>query len=555
MKLRPRHWKWPRFVMGFLAGIMLTGVLAFRPDYFEVSKHLDLFTNVVKQVSLYYVDDTEPSKLIQKAIEEMLSNLDPYTTYIPEEKVEDFRIQQTGSYGGIGAGIRSHKGKVLIANVYKGFPADQAEILIGDELLSVDTESMLDRSTDEVSEILKGAAGTKLNLRLRRAQDTFSLRLEREKIHVNSVPYAGHLAEGIGYIRLSSFTRNASQEIEKAWDDLEQEKELQALVLDLRNNPGGLLAEAINVSNLFIPEGETVVETRGKLEEWTRNYRTQNKEKDAEIPLIVLINSASASASEIVAGTVQDYDRGIVMGQRSFGKGLVQETRKLPYGAQIKITIAKYFTPSGRLIQAIDYAERDEDGSVKRVPDSLRSRFETINGRAVFDGGGIDPDIKIQAQPPEDVVVELVRDMHIFHFATQYRYQHDSLGSPREFSISPQEFKAFQSWLKDRDFSFETSTDQVLEKLGEVADNDGYGAKMTDQLQQIQEQLQKLKADDINQYAPTIRELLTEEIVSRYHYKGGRIASSLEHDPIIDSARNVLRNSQRYRSILKPDED
>ena len=555
MKIRSRHWKWPRFVLGFLAGLMFTGLLAFRPDYFEVSKHLDLFTNVVKQVSLYYVDDTEPGKLIQEAIEEMLSNLDPYTNYIPEEKVEDFRIQQTGSYGGIGASIRKHQGEILVANVYQGFPADQAGILIGDELLSVDDESMLDRSTDEVSEILKGAAGTELNLKLRRAQDTFSLGLEREKIHVNSVPYAGHLGDSIGYIRLSSFTRNASQEIENAWEGLQEKGELQSLVLDLRNNPGGLLAEAINVSNLFIPKGKTVVETRGKLEEWTRNYRTQNQEKDAEIPLIVLINSSSASASEIVAGTVQDYDRGIVMGQRSFGKGLVQETRKLPYGAQIKITIAKYYTPSGRLIQAIDYAERDEDGSVKRIPDSLRSRFETINGRAVFDGGGIDPDIAIEPQPPEDVVIELVRDMHIFDYATQYRYQHDSLAGPREFAISDQDFSTFKSWLEGRNFSFKTSTDKTLEKLEKVASNDGYGAKMTDQLEEIHAKLQKLKEDDIQQYAPMIQELLTEEIVSRYHYKGGRIASSLEHDPIIDSARKILKDSLRYRTILKPDED
>ncbi|MDR9373830.1 MAG: S41 family peptidase [Schleiferiaceae bacterium] len=550
MSMRKRYNRLPGFLLGLVAGAGLLSLLAFKPDYFQISKQLDIFAHVFKQVNLYYVDNTEPGELMEEALTEMLAQLDPYTNYIPEEKIEDFRIQQTGSYGGIGATLRRHDSSLVISTVYQDFPADKAGMRPGDVLLAIDGNSTASRSVSEVSDILKGAPGSTVEVAVRRGGKRLSFSFKRAKVHMNSVPYSGFLKPGVGYIRLKSFTRNAAGEISQAWDELAEKQELKALVLDLRGNPGGLLNEAIKVSNLFIPKGKVVVETRGKLAQWNRTYRTPNQPKDADIPLAVLINHSSASASEIVAGTVQDYDRGVVLGERSFGKGLVQETRELPYGGKIKITIAKYYTPSGRLIQAIDYAQRDEEGRVKRIPDSLRSRFATENGREVFDGAGIAPDLEVK--PPElaEAVAELYRGHHFFDYATQFRFTHDSIPPVKGYQLSDKTYQDFRSWLETRDFQFETNTDEALARLEKAAEADGYGAKMNESLESLEASLKRLKSDDLAENESRVRQLLGEEIASRYYYQGGKVAMGLRYDPQVDTALKVIQNSSRYHRIL-----
>lgn len=548
MKKRPI--RIPRFWLGLVAGSGLIGLLAFTPDYFQISKQLDIFAHVFKQVNLYYVDDTEPGELMQEAITEMLANLDPYTNYIPEEKIEDFRIQQTGSYGGIGATLGKQDSALVITSVYRGFPADKAGLRAGDVLLKIDGNSTEGRSVSAVSDILKGAPGSTVTVTARRGEKQLSFSFERAKVHMNSVSYSGFLQPGIGYIRLESFTRNASGEISQAWDKLKEKQELKALVLDLRGNPGGLLSEAIKVSNLFIPKDKVVVETRGKLPQWNRTYRTPNEAKNADIPLAVLINPGSASASEIVAGTMQDYDRGVVVGQRSFGKGLVQETRELPYGGKIKITIAKYYTPSGRLIQAINYAQRDEKGRVRRIPDSLRSRFTTENGRPVYDGAGIAPDLKVAPPELDDALIELYRGHHFFDYATGFRLAHDSIAPLKQYTLADKTYQDFRAWLQTRNFHFETQTDAALDKLEKAAEADGYGARVEETLQSLEERLRLLKSDDLAENETRVRQLLAEEIASRYYYQAGKVALGLRYDPQADTAAAVLQNRPRYRKIL-----
>jgi carboxyl-terminal processing protease len=534
---------------------LLLITVAFTPDYFEISKQLDIFTSVFKEVNLYYVDETEPGELMEEAIGSMLATLDPYTNYIPEERVEDFKVTQTGNYGGIGASIRTLKDEVIIAEPYEGFAADKAGLKAGDRILEIDEKSIAGRNTNEISEILKGSAGTKVKLKIKRGAKEFEETLEREDVHVNSVPYAGMLKNNVGYVSLSSFTQKASAEIAVALEALTAKGELSGLVLDLRNNPGGLLSEAINVTNLFIGKGEVVVETKGKLEEWQKVYKTSNKPLNKEIPLVVLINTGSASASEIVAGTLQDYDRAIVVGQRSFGKGLVQETRQLPYGSQIKVTIAKYYTPSGRLIQAIDYAERDVDGSVTKIPDSLRTEFRTKAGRSVFDGGGIDPDVKTERPKAGDITIALFRDSHIFDYATHYYRTHESLAAADSFSLSPAIYDDFKNWLKDRDFSFTTATGRVLEKLKEASEEEGYQEDLQQEIAKLEAQYEKLKKKDLDAYSQQIKELLAEEIAARYYYQKGRLANSLRHDTEIDTALALLNNPGRFASILGGDKN
>ena len=453
----------------FLGPISLVFVLlfswAYRPDYFEISKQLDIFTNVFKEVSLYYVDDTEPGQLAEEAINSMLSSLDPYTNYIPEEAVEDFKIQQTGNYGGIGASVGIIRDEALVTSVYEGFGADKAGLKPGDVILEVDGQSTADRSEDAISEILKGAPDTKTVLKVKRGERELELEVGREEVHLKAVPFSGFVKDGYAYISLNSFTQNASGEVLKAWEGLKKKAELKGLILDLRNNPGGLLSEAIALTNLFIPEGKPVVLTKGKLEEWQQTYTTPKPAFDKELPVAVLINSGSASASEIVAGTLQDYDRGIIIGRRSFGKGLVQESRMLPYGAQLKVTIAKYYTPSGRLIQAIDYAERAEDGSVTKIPDSLRTAFKTTNGRTVLDGGGIDPDIETESPEANDFIIALFRDMHLFDFATEYARKHDSISAAGDFKVDDKVWAEFSAWLSKRDFDFDNQTGRLIDRL------------------------------------------------------------------------------------------
>lgn len=544
--------QYSRFLGPISLVLVLVFSLAYRPDYFEISKQLDIFTNVFKEVSLYYVDDTEPGQLAEEAINSMLSSLDPYTNYIPEEAVEDFKIQQTGNYGGIGASVGIIRDEALVTSVFEGFGADNAGLKPGDVILEVDGQSTLDREENAVSEILKGAPGTITELKVKRGEQVLNLKVEREEVHLKAVPFAGFVKEGYAYISLNSFTQNASGEVLKAWKELKEQNDLKGLILDLRNNPGGLLSEAIALTNLFIPEGKPVVLTKGKLEEWQKTYSTPKGAFDTKIPVAVLINSGSASASEIVAGTLQDYDRGIIVGRRSFGKGLVQESRMLPYGAQLKVTIAKYYTPSGRLIQAIDYAERSEDGSVSKIPDSLRTAFKTSNGRTVLDGGGIDPDIETESQQANDLIVALFRDLHIFDYATEFARKTDSISPAAGFKVDDAIWNDFTQWLANREFDFDNQTGRLLKRLEEAAELDSYEEALAEDIAALRASYVKRKKGELEKNKKLVKELLQEEIVARYYYDSGRLANSLQHDDDISTALKYLQDKAAYEAILKP---
>jgi carboxyl-terminal processing protease len=526
--------------------------LAYRPDYFEISKQLDIFTNVFKEVSLYYVDDTEPGQLNEEALNAMLATLDPYTTYIPEERVEDFKIKQTGNYGGIGASVGFIKGEALVTGIFEGFGADLAGIKVGDVILEVDGERAEGRNEEALSDILKGSPGSETEIVLMRGDEQMKLTVKRAEVHMKAVPFAGIVKDGFGYISLNSFTQNASGEVLKAWQKLKSVGPLKGLILDLRNNPGGLLSEAIGLTNLFIPQGKPVVLTKGKLEEWQKTYKTPNQAFDKDLPVAVLINSGSASASEIVAGTLQDYDRAIVVGRRSFGKGLVQESRMLPYGAQLKVTIAKYYTPSGRLIQAIDYAERAKDGSVTKIPDSLRTKFLTENGRTVFDGGGIDPDIETASEEASDFLIALFQQLHLFDFATEYYRKNAEIADPMSFRVTEADFKDFKTWLSKRDFNFDSRTGRVIKRLIAATEADGYDKALETDIAKLKESYERQKAKELEANKVLVMELLQEEIVARYYYDSGRLANALSHDKDIATALEFLGNDAKYQAVLKP---
>lgn len=524
--------------------------VAYTPDYFEISKQLDIFTNVFREVNLYYVDETEPGELMDEAIVSMLSSLDPYTNYIPEERVEDYKIQTTGNYGGIGAGIRLKNNQLIVTNPYEGFSADKAGMMAGDIIKEVDGKSVVGKSTADVSKVLKGAPETEVEILYERQGKDFTIKLKREEVQVKSVPYYGMVENGIGYIALDNFTNQATKEVKAAFKDLKSNNDLKGIILDLRGNPGGLLHEAVNITNLFIGKGLEVVKTKGKIAEWKKTYKTLNRPEDLEIPISVLISRGSASASEIVSGTLQDYDRAVILGKRSFGKGLVQQTRELSYGSQIKVTIAKYYTPSGRCIQAINYAERGEDGTVAKLPDSLRTRFETENGRAVYDGGGIDPDIEVEREILNEAIVALYNKMLIFNFATNYRFSHDSIDAAADFNLSDEEYGEFKKWIASQEFNYETRTEKNIKSLEKTAIKENYWEAIATEVDDIKLKVAKEKIEFLDVFEEEIRRLLEEEIVARYYYSRGRLENSMTKDKDVLKAIEVMSDLEQYQSIL-----
>jgi carboxyl-terminal processing protease len=481
----------------------------------------------------------------------MLEDLDPYTTYIPESEIEDFRFQTTGQYGGIGAMIRKKGDYVVIAEPYEGFPADKAGLKAGDKLLKIDGKSVKGKSTQDVSSVLKGQPGVEVELLIERPgfEKPLTKTFTREEVKVKSIPYMGMVEDGIAYVRLRSFTRNCAQEVKDAIKTLQSENDVTGLVFDLRSNPGGLLNESVSLCNLFIEKGQEVVFTRGKIKEWDKSYKTSTNPLDLELPLTVLINQSSASASEIVSGTIQDLDRGVVLGKRSFGKGLVQQTRKLSYNSQLKVTVAKYYTPSGRCIQALDYGSRNEDGSVGKVADSLKTAFQTRNGRTVYDGGGVDPDITIEEDMFADIVGSLVSKQLIFDYATQFVLQNDTIAQPGVFKINDEIYEDFVQFLSDKDYEYETSTEKQLNDLFEVSAEDNYD-QLTDDLEALKLKLLSYKEDDIHKYQNQISELILSELMSRYYYQEGRIIASLADDIVLREAIDVLQDKERYQQIL-----
>ena len=530
--------------------VVLISSFSFTDSYFEIAKNLDIFTTVYRELNNYYVDETDPGKLMKTAIDKMLKSLDPYTNYIPESEIEDFQFMTTGQYGGIGAVITKRKDYVFISEPYEGFPAQKAGLIAGDKILEINGESAKGKNTEDVSKALKGQPNTEVQLLIERPylEDPFSVSFKRQKISVKSVPFYSYLNEGIGYIKLRSFTRNCSNDIKNAFLDLKKQGDLKGLILDLRANPGGLLNESVNIVNLFVDKGQEVVSTRGKIKSWDKVYKASKSPTDLEIPIVVLINQSSASASEIVAGAIQDLDRGIVIGQRSFGKGLVQQTKKLSYNSQLKLTVAKYYIPSGRCIQALDYSNRNEDGSVGKVPDSLMTAFKTKNGRTVYDGGGVNPDIEIDQDDISNLIVSLIQERLFFDYATYYKHQNPSLDSL--FIMDDTGFNSFVDFLGDKSYDYKTETEKAFEVLKNKSEKENYFADIQDKYENLFQEFEINKKNDLIRNKEIIKEILSEEIASRYFYQEGRIRTSLNFDKEVQEAIMYLTRRDMYNSVL-----
>lgn len=525
---------------------------SFVDNYFEISKNLDIFATLFRELNMYYVDETQPGELMKKGIDSMLESLDPYTNYIPESEIEDFRFMTTGEYGGIGAIIRQKDDYIVIVEPYEGSPAQKADIRAGDVIIEVNGKNIKGKNSSDVSKILKGQANSEVTLLIEREgeKNRIEKKLMRQEIKVNNVPYYGMLKDDVGYIKLTGFTETASREVKDAFVDLKS-KGMKKLVFDLRDNGGGLLKEAVNIVNFFVPKGSDVVSTRGKIKEWDKVHKALNSPLDLEIPLVVVINGNSASASEIVAGAIQDFDRGVVIGERSFGKGLVQQTRPLSYNAQLKVTVAKYYTPSGRCIQKLDYSHKDEEGKAIKVADSLITAFKTKAGRLVYDGNGIDPDVNTEDKEFSVISAVLMGKNHIFDYATHYRIKHESIGNARDFRLSDKDFDEFVKFLDGKDYSYTTSTEKMLEDIKSTAEKEKYLKEVESELEALNAKVKKNKQNDLYRFKEEIKELLENEIVSRYYFQRGRIENAFTYDADIKKATEILNDNKQYSKILK----
>lgn len=537
-----------------LAAVTMSAVLlasASVDNSFEIVKNLDIFYTLIKELDRYYVDEIDNGKLIKDGIDRMLNNLDPYTVYVPESKVEDLRFMTTGSYGGIGATVRKSGKRAIIAEPYEGKAGQKAGLRAGDILLKIDDFDTENQEIEAVSDKLKGAPGTPLQISVERYGHSKPLEFTviRENIHISSISYFTMLDSTIGYVQFSSFTQNCTQELKSAIDSL-QHKGAKSLILDLRGNVGGLLEEAITICNLFLPKGQLIVSTKGKMKQWNRDYNTATDPFLPKIPVVVLVNRGSASASEIVAGAIQDLDRGVIMGTRTFGKGLVQAPRPLSYGAQLKLTTAKYYIPSGRCIQALDYSHRNEDGSVGTIPDSLISEFTTKNGRKVYDGGGITPDVELKPKMLSKLTTELYVENHIFDYATQYAAANPKIQDPAKFSINDSDYDKFVTFVKDKKVEYNQESQQILDDLVKALKQENYYATVENDLKTIENKIRRDIEKDLIVSKDEILKLINEEIVSRYYYQKGRIQNYLQHDHEIDSAVALLYNKTRYKQLL-----
>lgn len=539
-------------IAAVLIGIFSFGFVSYKDQDFEIIKNMDIYYTMFRELNLFYVEETDPGELIKTSIDGMLKSLDPYTVYIPESKIEDYRFMTTGHYGGIGALIRKSRDRIIIAEPYENFPVTKAGLRAGDIILEIDGISTDQKTTRAVSDKLKGQPNTEVSLKIKRpyVEEPFDVKLTREKIKINSVPYYGMLTDETGYILLSNFTEKSGKDVKNALIDLKENSGVKSVILDLRGNPGGLLIEAVNICNLFVDKGTEIVSTKGKAKQWNRTYKAMNNAVDNKMPVVVLVNRGSASASEIVSGTLQDLDRGVIIGEKTFGKGLVQTTRKLSYNAQLKVTTAKYYIPSGRCIQALDYSHRNEDGSVGKVPDSLITEYTTKNGRKVYDGGGIIPDIKVEAISPANITISLVRKSLLFDFATKFRSENDSIIKAGEFKISGETYSDFIAFLADKKYDYETGCEKTIKKLEKNARQEKYFDDIAFLIDSLRVILEREKENDIEKFSNQIKELLSEEIVSRYYYQEGRIEASLDFDKEIEKAIEILENEELYASIL-----
>lgn len=536
--------------------IVVAGVagLSFTPPaerYFEIAKNLDIFASLFKEVNALYVDEVNPNQLVRTGIDAMLNSLDPYTNYIPEDEVEDYRTMNTGQYGGIGALTREIGSRTVVTMLYEGYPAYKNGLKIGDEVIKLNDIELSKVSRQEAEQLMRGQVGTPVKLTVKRTgvAEPISIEFKREKIKMNNVPYFGMVSNEVGYVQLSDFTPEAGKEVRNGVIAL-KEKGAKSIIIDLRGNPGGLLFEAVNVCNIFIPKGKKVVDTKGKVEDSNITYETLNVPTDLDIPVAVLISRGSASASEIVAGTLQDYDRAVIIGEKSFGKGLVQLSRPLSYNSQVKITTAKYYTPTGRCIQVLDYSHRRQDGSVISVPDSVKKAFKTAKGRTVYDGGGIDPDIKIENTDASAITQVLYLNGFIFDFATQYAYKHPTIANAKDFSLTDAEYQEFVTWMQGKNYNYRSLAEVQLTSLIEEAKRERYYIELKPQLDQINARLTEKRKHDLITFKDQIKMVLEEDIASRYYLERGSVETGFKYDSEVKKAIEVLNNKAQYNKIL-----
>ncbi len=531
--------------------ILFAGLsFSFKEDLFQISKNLDIFASVYKELNISYVDEVNTSKLMRTGIDAMLENLDPYTEFVPESEIEDYKMKYVSTqYGGIGAGVIHRDGKVFISAPFEGYPAQKADIRAGDEVVSIDGKKIAGKSNDEISELLKGPKETPVKIVVLRSGKNIDKQLYRAEISQPNVSYHGMLENGIGYIKLDKFLESSGQEVKDALLDI-QKNNPKGLILDLRYNGGGILQEAVKIVNLFVNRDVEVVVQKGKNPEKTISYKTYSNPIASDLPIVVLVNNRSASASEIVAGSLQDLDRAVIVGQRSFGKGLVQQTFNLPYNSLVKITVAKYYTPSGRCIQALDYTHRHDDGSVDKLPDSLLSVFKTKGGRSVYNGSGIYPDFHLKPAEFHDITQVLVGKYFIFDYATQFAETHPSIASADKFVLSDAEYQNFINYLKGKDYSYQTATEKSLTDLKYYAESDKKWDAIKSDFESLKNKISSTKEGDLITYKSEIKRVLESEIAQRYYFEKGRTLNSFQYDTELKKAIELLDNSALIAKVL-----
>jgi len=542
------------FLFVLIWGSQSSGTRAQAPNQlgFEIIKNLDVYSSLIKELNQDYVDEINPGELTQTGIDAMLESLDPYTNFIPESQIEDYKFITTGQYGGIGSLIHQQGQYVVISEPYEGSPAQKAGIRAGDKILEINGQKATGKTYDEVSSILKGQAGTPVSLLLLRDGEDKPIEktITREIIKIDNIPYSGMVDKHVGYLKLTGFTQNAAKELRQTFLKLKEGHDLRSIIIDLRGNGGGLLNEAVDIANIFVDRGQEIVSTKGKKADKNHTHLTTDPPVDVTIPIIVLVDRQSASASEILAGSMQDLDRGVIIGSRTFGKGLVQNVVPLSYNAQLKITVAKYYIPSGRCIQAIDYSHKAKDGSFAKIPDSLIRAFKTRNGRVVYDGGGIYPDVLSPSRKFSSIAMTLYGKYYLFDFATKYAREHATIPPASAFEIGDTLYNEFLRFISGKDYSYSTKSEQALETLKSEARKENYFDAIKDEYDHLLTRMANDKKEDLNKYKDQIKDLLKMEIVTRYYFQKGKIEAALKNDPQLADAIALLKDSEKYSAIL-----
>ena len=532
--------------------IIFLTIVGFVRNDFEIAKNLDIYSSLLRQLDEHYVDEINVNDLVKTSIDGMLDKLDPYTVYYPESDLEEFKLMTTGQYGGIGSTIQQDSNYVIFSEPYEGSPAYSAGIQPGDKIISIEGKSMKGASVSDVSNLLKGQPGTKVKITIQPygSNKTISKEIVREEIKFPNISYSGMIDNQIGYVKLDQFTENAANDVKTAFTQLKNNG-MKKFVLDLRDNGGGLLNEAIDIVNLFIDKGNIIVTTKGKNPKQTQTFATSKTALDNQIPIVVLVNRNSASASEIVSGSLQDFDRAVLIGERTFGKGLVQNILPLSYNTRVKVTVSKYYIPSGRCIQGIDYSDKDENGISKHKADSSATAFKTKNGRTVYDYGGVEPDINVEIEPYSTVLLAMFAQQIIFNYANEYKLKHHSIAPAKEFRITDEIYQDFTKFVKTKNLAYETFTEKQIKNLKTSVENDKFSDKINKQISDLEQSVKEEKTNDLVRYRKEISQLLQMEIVERYYAQKGRIENSLSIDPDLNKAIEILNNDKTYHSILK----